>query len=95
MELIHFIVNVKKISNEIGMVLVLNKIHVIHHHVIKMQLVIILMVDNIVVCVQQHIQVFNVMKILMNVQFFHLFVEMVVHVLMKLVPIDVIVHLVG
>ncbi len=35
------------------------------------------MVDNIVVCVQQRIQVFDVMKILMNVRFFHLFVEMV------------------
>lgn len=35
------------------------------------------MVDNIVVCVQQRIQVFDVMKILMNVRFFLLFVETV------------------
>ncbi len=68
------------------------------------------MVDNIVVCVQQHIQVFDAMKILMNVRSFHSSVEMVERksikfsiylkflfkdALMKLVRIDVIVHQVG
>jgi hypothetical protein len=35
------------------------------------------MVDNIGVCVHQHIQVFDAMKILMNVRFSHSYVEMV------------------
>ena len=96
---------------QIGMVLVSNRILVIHHRAIKMRRVIIWMVDNIVVCVQRRTQVFDVMKILMNVLFFHSFVEMVERkfavlvkgicqwsfegVWMKLVPIGVIVHLVG
>lgn len=35
------------------------------------------MVDNIVVCVQRRTQVFDAMKILTNVPFFHSFVAMV------------------
>ena len=53
------------------------------------------MVDNIVVCVQRRKQVFDVMKILMNVRCFLRSVEMVEHVSMKSVDIDVIVRQVG